>query len=151
MRTTFVRPHRCEYARQAVSLRLDGELSEFEFALLEAHLAKCADCRAFEADVAPITAAVRSTALEPVETPFELPSRRGGVARMRVLSAVAAVAVVAVSLGTLAESAGRDHASRQFKPTPTQLNSIKSDDVLVRAFQHSPPPPPPQIGIGVTL
>lgn len=151
MRTTFVRPHRCEYARQAASLRLDGELSEFELALLEAHLSKCADCRAFEADIAPITAAVRTTPLEPVGTPFELPRKRGGVARMRVLSAVAAVAVVAVGLGTLAESTGPDRASRQFKPTTAQVNSIRSDDVLVRAFQHSPPPPPPQIGIPVTI
>ena len=151
MRYTFVRPHRCEYARQAVSLRLDGELSEFELALLDAHLGKCADCSAFEADIAPITSAVRTTSLEPVELPFALPSRRGGVARMRVLSAVAAAAVVVVGLGTLAGTSARDTGSRKFKPTPAQLNSIKSDDVLVRAFQHSPPPPPPQIGIGITL
>jgi anti-sigma factor RsiW len=153
MRHTFARPHRCEYARQAVSLRLDGELSEFELVLLEAHLGKCADCRAFAADVAPITEAVRATALEPVERPFALPRRHVGATRTRILSAAAAAAVVVVGLGTLAGTTARDRDRRQFQPTRAQLNSIQNDDVLVRAFQHSlaPPSPPPQIGIGTSL
>jgi predicted anti-sigma-YlaC factor YlaD len=153
MRHTFVRPHRCDYARQAVSLRLDGELSAFELVLLEGHLGKCADCRAFAAEVAPITEVVRATALEPVERPFELPRRRTGATRTRVLSAAAAAAVVVVGLGTLGGTTARDQERLQFQPTRAQLNSIQNDDVLVRAFQHSPspPPPPPQIGIGTSV
>src|SRR3954454_17246769 len=40
-----VRSHLCERARLWASLRADGELSELEGALLDAHLARCAECR----------------------------------------------------------------------------------------------------------
>ena len=36
----------CERAREWASLRLDGELSQFESAMLESHLARCAACQA---------------------------------------------------------------------------------------------------------
>jgi predicted anti-sigma-YlaC factor YlaD len=45
----------CARARRWISLRLDGELSELEGALLDAHLAFCVDCRSF-ADTARATA-----------------------------------------------------------------------------------------------
>src|SRR5438105_4563752 len=50
---------RCDRAREWVSLLLDDELSEFENALLDAHLAGCADCRAFRAGAASSTATLR--------------------------------------------------------------------------------------------
>ena len=37
----------CDRAREWSSLRLDGELSELESALLEAHLKHCTACAAF--------------------------------------------------------------------------------------------------------
>jgi hypothetical protein len=42
----------CARARFWASLRVDDELSELEGALLDAHLARCADCRAFQATAA---------------------------------------------------------------------------------------------------
>jgi anti-sigma factor RsiW len=47
-----------------VSLRLDGELSQLEAALLDAHLAGCALCSAFAADVVATTGSLRVAALE---------------------------------------------------------------------------------------
>jgi len=84
----------CERARAWVSLRADGELSELEQALLEAHLARCAGCRAFADGVAGAAALVRAQPLEPLARPVEL--RRAGSGRsLRVLHASAAAAVVA--------------------------------------------------------
>jgi predicted anti-sigma-YlaC factor YlaD len=39
----------CARARFWVSLRIDGELSQLEGALLDAHLVRCPDCREFAA------------------------------------------------------------------------------------------------------
>ncbi|HEV2712973.1 MAG TPA: zf-HC2 domain-containing protein [Gaiellaceae bacterium] len=95
-------PADCARARQQLSLSVDSELSEFELVLLEAHLARCDDCRAFEHGVKGFTIALRAS---PVETPsisFQPPRRRarldvvvGGA--LRAGSAAAAIAVVAIS------------------------------------------------------
>ena len=55
---------RCERARQWASLRLDGELSELEDALLEQHLEGCSSCSAFAVRLAATTEAVRAVPLE---------------------------------------------------------------------------------------
>jgi anti-sigma factor RsiW len=53
----------CSRARFWASLRVDGELSELEGALLDAHLGRCADCRDYAAGVVGATAALRNTPL----------------------------------------------------------------------------------------
>jgi len=50
----------CDRAREYSSRSLDGELSDFERALLETHLERCDACRAYAAAVA--AAAVAATA-----------------------------------------------------------------------------------------
>jgi ABC-type glutathione transport system ATPase component len=59
-----LRNGRCERARQWASLRIDGELSELEDALLEKHLEGCASCSAFAVRLAATTEAVRAVPLE---------------------------------------------------------------------------------------
>ena len=87
---------RCDRARQWISLQLDGELSEFERALLDAHLESCAECRAFEGDVSTITGQLRAAPPESLTQPVVLPSRRHGLLRpLRVGAAAAAVVAVA--------------------------------------------------------
>jgi predicted anti-sigma-YlaC factor YlaD len=95
-------PADCARARQQLSLRVDSELSEFELVLLEAHLTRCDDCRAFEHGVSGFTMALRAV---PVETPaisFQPPRRRARLdvvlaTSLRAGSAAAAIAVVAIS------------------------------------------------------
>ena len=55
---------RCERARQWASLRIDGELSELEDALLEKHLEGCVSCSAFAIRLAATTEAVRAAPQE---------------------------------------------------------------------------------------
>jgi predicted anti-sigma-YlaC factor YlaD len=88
----------CARACEWVSLRLDDQLSEFEEVLLEAHLARCAGCRAFAGSVAELTGALRTAPLEQPTFAFEAPrATRGRTLALRAVSAAAAVAVVGVS------------------------------------------------------
>lgn len=95
-------PADCGRARQQLSLRLDSELSEFENVLLDAHLSRCEDCRAFEHGIVGMTDAIRAVPVESPAISFQPPRRR---ARLEVLaagslragSAAAAVAVVAIT------------------------------------------------------
>jgi predicted anti-sigma-YlaC factor YlaD len=95
-------PADCVRARQQLSLRVDSELSEFEGVLLDAHLGRCDDCRAFEQGITGFTEALRAV---PAETPaisFQPPRRRAPLDvvfanALRAGSAAAAVAVVAIT------------------------------------------------------
>jgi anti-sigma factor RsiW len=99
----------CARARDWASLRLDDQLSDFEEVLLEGHLARCDDCRAFAASISDLTAALRSAPLEQPAFAFEPPHRtRGRMVALRAVSAAAAVAVLGVSgLVSLQLSASR--------------------------------------------
>ena len=88
--------HRCERARAWASLRLDDELSQLESALLDAHLRACASCRAFAAQIAASTAAVRGAGLVALPHPVLMPVRRRRAHR-GVAGAVAAAAMLAAS------------------------------------------------------
>ncbi len=88
----------CARASEWVSLRLDGQLSEFEELLLEAHIERCPDCKAYAANVTGLTTALRATPLEQPSVSFEAPRRtRARTVGLRAVSAAAAVAVVGLS------------------------------------------------------
>ena len=88
----------CARASEWVSLRLDGQLSEFEELLLEAHLERCPDCNAYAANVTGLTRALRALPLEQPSVSFEAPRRtRARTVGLRAVSAAAAVAVVGLS------------------------------------------------------
>jgi anti-sigma factor RsiW len=88
----------CERARECASLRLDGELSEFEQALLGAHLARCEPCRSFAHELESLTDHMRATPLARLEQPVSLPARRRLVSR-RPVEIAAAAALMLTTLG----------------------------------------------------
>jgi predicted anti-sigma-YlaC factor YlaD len=88
----------CARASERVSLHLDGQLSEFEELLLDAHIERCPDCKAYAANVAGLTRALRSTPLEQPSVTFAPPRRtRRPVTALLTASAAAAVAVVGLN------------------------------------------------------
>ena len=103
-------PRMCERAREWASLRLDGELSELEQALLAAHLVRCESCAVYSGNVATTTEVIRTAELEPLHHPVALPLRRrriGITARaLQASTGAAAVLAAAVGLGTLFGSFG---------------------------------------------
>jgi predicted anti-sigma-YlaC factor YlaD len=107
-------PARCERSRQSISLRLDGQLSLFESALLERHLRNCPSCRAFAADVVDETRLLRAAPLELPEHRLELalPVRRQPIRAVAVtlagaVAAAAAALVLVAPGGAPSESASR--------------------------------------------
>jgi predicted anti-sigma-YlaC factor YlaD len=105
--TLRLHPRSCERAREWASLRLDGELSEFEQALLDAHLERCAPCADYARNVTDATTALRSAEASRLSVPIALPLRRRALSLRAVSAATAAAAVVAaVGLGTLIGSLG---------------------------------------------
>jgi len=93
-------PHRCNRYRLAVSLELDGELSQFERAFLTRHGAHCAACQRFKADATAITRDLRSAPLEvPRQRVVVARRRRGWIAGRHATALVASV--LAVSFGAL--------------------------------------------------
>ena len=132
---------RCERARQWASLRLDGELSELEDALLEQHLEGCESCSAFAVGLAATTEAVRAVPLERPEVSyprFERPVIRLPVGRRVAIVAVAAAAALGAFVGSSLQ-----------KPSPApaprggpQL-SFRTDQNLLRQLPHQTKQPAP--------
>jgi hypothetical protein len=83
----------CARARLWVSLRLDGELSELEQALLDAHVRTCAGCRAFADAATGFSALLRAARLEPAP----LVPLHPRYATRRTVLAFAAAAVLAIA------------------------------------------------------
>jgi predicted anti-sigma-YlaC factor YlaD len=141
----------CERTRGWLSLRLDGELSEFERALMDAHLSCCAECRAFEADTAALTFALRSAPPEHLAEPVALPQPRRRPARAIQVAAAAAAVLVAASVGSIfgsgpetvgggrAESEAARAASQPAQPALDSLNALR--DLRVAWL-----PGPPDLG-----
>jgi len=111
----------CDRAREYSSRSLDGELSDFERALLETHLERCDACRAYAVELAEIVTRLRLEPLEALPHPVSLPSRRR--VRARALQGAAAVAATAGLVGSL-----QSHPN-QARPNLNLEALIRADDV----------------------
>jgi anti-sigma factor RsiW len=100
MRTVF---GECDRARQWISAGLDGELSEFESALLDGHLAGCKACAAFSIETRSMTNELRLAPMEPFEVHM-MPSRRPRRLALRLSPVAASLAVAAVAIGSILAS-----------------------------------------------
>jgi predicted anti-sigma-YlaC factor YlaD len=101
----------CQRVRAQVSLRLDDELSQLEGRMVDAHLVRCANCRAYAADLTMFTDEMRSAPLETLERPVVV-ERRRRLALARVQGGVAAaIAIVAIGVtGQQIASSGKSDA-----------------------------------------
>jgi ferric-dicitrate binding protein FerR (iron transport regulator) len=138
MRAVAARAQRCDRAREWISLQLDGELSEFERIVLEAHVARCGDCRAFRVDLRGISRELRHAPLEPLERPIVLPRRTrfDGRTLQYVAAAVAAIAVgVGSSLGVIStERSGNSTLRHRLRPA--YLDSAVYEMQLIKQHQN---------------
>jgi predicted anti-sigma-YlaC factor YlaD len=101
MRTMRSTARRCDRAREYASLRLDGELSDFESALLDSHIERCPSCRAFADDLVGVTDRLRTAPLDRPMIVLTLPQRRFAALRSMQASAAAAAVVSVVGIGAL--------------------------------------------------
>src|SRR5437660_4349156 len=120
----------CEQARERASLRLDGELSDLESAFVEAHIRRCAGCRAYAAECEAIALRLRSAELAWLERPTSLPRVRPRRARHAAQASVAAALVaIAAGFGTLYGAAGSE---------PRQSTFAVPKNAALPAFDSSP-------------
>lgn len=133
----------CEQARVQVSLGVDGKLSDLERRRLDAHLAQCAACAAYEADVNTFTGLLRSAELQPLPRPIALPRRQRAVYRhLNVAAATAAVLLLAVGsvLGVrgpgVRTSIGASEIHHALTP-PTQSAYLQSSDYEQRLIAEA--------------
>ena len=115
----------CERARQWTSVELDGELSEFERVLLQGHLAGCASCREFRTAAFRVTGELRAAPLEP----FRVVDHVGRIGRrlpLRLAPTVAAMAIVAVGLGSILASSEIRPGTAVSAPPQTPSASLES-------------------------
>jgi predicted anti-sigma-YlaC factor YlaD len=134
----------CDRAREYSSRSLDGELSDFERALLETHLERCDPCRAYVVELADIVARLRTAPLEALPHPIALPSRRRARTRALQGAAAAAAAVVAVTAGLVGSLQSHPNQAR---PNLTLGALVRADDYnsgdiqlqhLIRATAKAP-------------
>jgi predicted anti-sigma-YlaC factor YlaD len=105
-----MRAAQCDRARFWISLQLDGVLSEFETALLDQHVGRCAECGAFKVDSAAQTSLLRSAAHEPLAEPVALPDRPRRT--RRVLTGVGSVAASAAAAAVVLHGTIGTHPTR---------------------------------------
>jgi anti-sigma factor RsiW len=86
----------CERVRAFVSLELDGELSELERSVLEAHTEDCDACREYRASVVGYTHALRLSAPQAPGRSFWIPRPRRRLAPFSITAAAAAAVAVFV-------------------------------------------------------
>jgi len=140
-----MRSRKCDRARHWISLRADGELSEFEGVMLAAHVCRCAECRAFRLDVDAMVSALRQAPLERLSRPIELP-RRGRVraaSRLQHIGSAAAIIVVVIAatggLNALVRDTGGRSSPARTVTVPHGSSSRPPGNVLLpdrsRRFQ----------------
>jgi Putative zinc-finger len=126
----------CARARFWGSLRVDGELSELEGALLDAHLSGCADCREVVAGFAVATHSLRVAPLAQ-PSPVALQLHRSP-RRFLATAAVAVVVLAGVIAGGLVRGQGTPDASSpravavvaSVVDTPDQLRRLRRTALL---------------------
>jgi predicted anti-sigma-YlaC factor YlaD len=126
----------CARARFWASLRVDGELSELEGALLDAHLARCAECRAVADGFDGAAALLRSADRAPAP-PVAIAVRRSP---RRLLASVAAASLLLLGivagslvrgpLGGAASSTPHVVAVVASAETPDQLRRLRRTTLL---------------------
>jgi predicted anti-sigma-YlaC factor YlaD len=149
MRTMRTTGRRCDRAREYASLRLDGELSDFERALLDSHLERCPGCRAFADDLVSVTERLRTAKLERPLIALTLPRRRFVAMRNVQVSAAAAAVVSVVGIGALF---GMLHSSATTPSRVAKLGSMAQEKRefrdLRRAVLTAPHPERQPGGLG---
>lgn len=127
-------PANCERARAWVSLRLDGELSELEEALLASHLERCSACREYDGIVSSAVLTLRAQTPEQVSHPVSVPGRRRTFLAPAGLARIAAVAAAVVGLTTIL-STQSTHRPAATAPAPASVSVIDNDAKQFRALR----------------
>ena len=130
----------CDDIRELCSASLDGELSEFDDARVQAHLASCLGCSAFAATAAESSRLVRATPLDDLSIRVVMPSRRLAIARRLQVAAAAAAVVATVGISAVVGSVGTAPSQA---PQTTKVNpsaNLRSPEQELRLLERTSHP-----------
>ncbi len=125
----------CERAREWASLRLDGELSQLEQALLDAHLVRCAECRAYATESEALTLTLRMVDPEQPTAPIVLPRRASGALRNFQTGVAAAMVIAAAALGSALGVFERSMDAPEPGTLPAATSAATSEDESADALR----------------
>jgi anti-sigma factor RsiW len=121
------------------ALAPDGELSELERKLLDAHVERCAACAHFKTEVACVAAELRAASLHPLPQPVSVPvwRRRQAYARMRTVGAAAAVAVMAIGVASRSPLPTDDRESLDLPRVTNFANNAQREvELIIRRVEN---------------
>lgn len=135
----------CERARTWAALAPDGELSQLEVRLLQAHLERCPACARVAVDIEAISEAIRAAPLEPPPAQIALPVLRRRSLRHRLpvtptasrLAAVAAVGLLAFTVGSWSSDRVASTSLRPIVIDETTLPSAEAERAEFRAYRRA--------------
>jgi anti-sigma factor RsiW len=125
---TGMRPSRCDRTRSLLSQGLDGAISEVERRATARHIARCADCRAFEAQSRWVTEELRAAPL--LELPRRVvltPVRTHRISSRLVGNVASIAALLAVSVGGWATGMSLATGSSANRAVPPLRDSVNVD------------------------
>jgi predicted anti-sigma-YlaC factor YlaD len=128
----------CERARRWSSLRLDGELSELESALLDSHLGRCSSCRAFARGAEGVAALLSAVRLErPAPLALSVPRTRRAKRAMQsfAIAALVLCTTLAAAAAGIARPQGSAHAAKPVAmvstlDTPNELRELRRQGLI---------------------
>ena len=129
---SLIPPNDCLRARESISARLDGELSELGAARLAAHLRACPECSAYASGVDEVARLLRAAPLERPTIEIALPVRRRLAGVRIAAAAAAAVAIAAGSSFALGRALGNGQTSTGTGTAisgPGDLLSLRADSM----------------------
>jgi len=128
--------------RAQIALEVDHEYSQLERARRATHVARCADCRAFGAEVREFTRLLREAPPELLTRPITVRRPRTAARSLRLTSVAAAAMVlslVGLSAQLAAEFAARGTSSARSGPTVFATGQdLASEIELIEALAASP-------------
>lgn len=137
---TPVPPSKCQRAREAVSAKLDGELSELGSTRLSAHLRECDACSAYALELGALATRLRTAPLEVPGTRVALPARRRRPALQ--LAAAAAMAGIAaassLAIGNALRSPGGPARTATHAVTSPSLQQEIVNQHILAMERHLP-------------
>lgn len=145
----------CDRTRDLISSALDGHLHDLERRFLEAHISRCAECRAFADEAAWFTQVIRTADQLRPRVPVTLPRRRRAVVPLRTVASAAAAAIVLVLGGSVALTAPvHDDPERALvaRSAPSSLlsgdsiRSLRRADVISGRLSFASVPEPATLG-----
>jgi len=138
----------CDRTRDLISSALDGRLHDLERRFLDAHVSRCAECRAFAEEAEWFTQVIRTADQLRPRVPVTLPRRRRGVVPLRTAATAAAAAIVLVVGGNVALTAPvhndpeRSLVGRSAAPnvlTGDSIRSLRRADVVSGRLSFTAP------------